>query len=79
MLSYDQYVSLTPNDQYYDFAIVHVPSLYVYGQADTWRATVPETELSDSELLRLAEATGQFDFLNDPAEDVYSPNDGEPV
>ena len=29
------------------------------------------------DLMRLAEASGAFDFWNDPAEDIYSSADGE--
>ncbi len=40
--------------------------------------TTPETsELSDEELLELAEREGHFSFLEDPCEDVYTWEDGE--
>ena len=35
-------------------------------------------ELDERAWLRAAAAGGGFDFLNDPAEDVYSPADGKP-
>lgn len=31
------------------------------------------------DLMKLAEASGALDFWNDPAEDVYGPEDGEPA
>jgi hypothetical protein len=40
--------------------------------------TIPvRAELTDDEVLKLAEEEGNFDFLNDPAEDIYSWDDGE--
>ncbi len=35
-------------------------------------------ELDERAWLRAATAVGSFDFLNDPAEDVYTPTDGKP-
>ena len=35
-------------------------------------------EPSEAEWLRAAASSPAFDFLNDPAEDVYSPTDGKP-
>jgi hypothetical protein len=45
---------------------------------------VSETPLNGDEypakdLTHLAAAGGSFDWLNDPAEDIYSDEDGEPV
>ncbi len=37
------------------------------------------TEASDEELLRFAEKAGEFDFLADESEDIYTLEDGEPV
>ena len=34
--------------------------------------------LRSEELMRLAETSGALDFWNDPAEDIYGPDDGEP-
>lgn len=31
-----------------------------------------------NDLMRLAETSGAFDFWNDPAEDIYGPDDGNP-
>lgn len=36
-------------------------------------------EASDQEVLRCAEKTGAFSFLNKPGEDVYSLSDGQPI
>ena len=38
-----------------------------------------QSELSDQELLRLAEKTGAFEFLANEGEDIYSLADGEAV
>ena len=37
------------------------------------------TEMSDAEVLLVAERTGSFDFLNDSSEDIYTLEDGEPL
>ena len=39
---------------------------------------VPYEELTDEEIITLADNAGTFDFLNDPEEDIYSPSDGVP-
>ncbi len=36
-------------------------------------------ELTDEEVLTLADKAGTFDFLNDPGEDIYNPSDGTPI
>ena len=36
-------------------------------------------ELTDSEIVVLADKTGTFDFLYAPEEDIYSPSDGAPI
>lgn len=41
------------------------------------RGLVVETDLSDDELLRAAEAEGHFAFLDDPSEDIYTWDDGD--
>jgi len=38
----------------------------------------PDEEVSEAEWLRAAARNPAFDFLNDPAEDVYSPDEGVP-
>jgi len=35
------------------------------------------TEMTDAEILELAEKSGTFNFLNDKEEDVYTAYDGE--
>jgi len=35
-------------------------------------ADIPTAELSDSELLSIADKAGTFDFLNSPEEDIYN-------
>ena len=42
----------------------------------SWTAPV-RPELTDDEVLQMAEEEGHFDFLDDPAEDIYSWDDGE--
>ena len=40
---------------------------------------IPEApDVDETEWLRAAAANPAFDFLKDPAEDVYSPTDGKP-
>ena len=36
-------------------------------------------ELTDEEILTIADQAGTFEFLNDPEEDIYSPSDGTPI
>ena len=36
-------------------------------------------ELTDEEVLSLAEKAGTFDFLDAPEEDIYNPSDGTPI
>jgi hypothetical protein len=40
---------------------------------------IPHQELTDEEILTLAEKAGTFDFYYDPEEDIYSPSDGTPI
>ncbi|TES92557.1 MAG: hypothetical protein E3J87_05050 [Candidatus Cloacimonadota bacterium] len=37
------------------------------------------TEMSNREVLLVAEQTGSFEFLNDASEDIYTLEDGEPL
>ncbi len=41
--------------------------------------TISYQELTDEEVLTLAEKAGTFDFLNAPDEDIYNPSDGTPI
>ncbi|MFI5201836.1 MAG: hypothetical protein ACHQNE_05585 [Candidatus Kapaibacterium sp.] len=43
------------------------------------KAAGPREEISDSELLRLAKASRAHEWLRDPAEDIYTLNDGKPA
>ena len=36
-------------------------------------------EIEDADWLRAASQNSAFDFLNDSAEDIYSPEDGKPL
>ena len=38
----------------------------------------PYQEITDEELIALAEKSGTFDFLCDSEEDIYRPSDGTP-
>ena len=40
---------------------------------------IPCQELTDEEIITLAEKSGSFDFLYDPEEDIYSLSDGTPI
>ena len=40
---------------------------------------IPCQELTDEEIVTLADKSGSFDFLYDPEEDIYSPSDGTPL
>lgn len=40
---------------------------------------IPYQELTDEEVLTLADKAGTFDFLNAPEEDIYNPSDGTPI
>lgn len=55
-----------PNVSYFKFRIEMVYTI-----------TIPE--LSDEEILMLAQRHGQFDFLEEPEEDIYDLSDGTPL
>ncbi len=38
-----------------------------------------EGDLSEAEWLRMAAANPAFDFLREPSEDIYTPQDGKPL
>ena len=57
----------------------HVPSLYVPAQNAGWKTIAGVDEITDQEILRAVEQSGSFDFLADPKENVYAPEDGEPA
>ena len=75
-----QYTIQPPQEQYYNFNQAYVvPSLYIELPKAGWTVTVTEEEVTDKEILRCLEKSGQFDFLNNPEEDIYNLGDGEPV
>ena len=49
----------------------------------TFRIELPQVpitpELSDLEVLHFAQLNGQFNFLNEPEEDIYNLSDGSPL
>lgn len=72
-----QVIQWTENQCYYNFSSLSiVPSLYIVALG--WKDTREEQaeEMTDHELVKLAEECGSFDFLNDPEEDVYDLSDG---
>jgi len=59
-------------ETYYDFSICQpAPSGYIQ-----WKYTV---EATDQEIINYAAQSPTFDFLNEPEEDIYCLDDGEPV
>ena len=36
-------------------------------------------EMNDKDLIKLAKSSKAFKFLDDPEEDIYTPNDGKPL
>lgn len=67
-------------EDYYDFRAARVvPSGYIFPQPGDWVLITNEPEASDEEILRFAMKSKSFEFLNDPAEDIYGLDDGDPV
>ena len=56
-----------------------VPSVYISAESAGWKMISHEDEITDQEILRAVEQSGSFDFLADPQENVYTPEDGTPV
>lgn len=48
-------------------------------RTETVELQFAEGEVSTADMMRLAEASGSFDFWIEPGEDLYSIDDGEPV
>jgi hypothetical protein len=72
-----QVIEWSGNESYYNFSSVSiVPSLYIV--THDWKETRPQEaeEMTDHELVKLAERCGSFDFLDDPDEDIYDLSDG---
>lgn len=75
-----QYTIQQQQEQYYNFNQAYVvPSIYIELPKAGWTVTVAEEEATDKEILRCLEKSGQFDFLNNPEEDIYKLDDGDPV
>ena len=75
----NQFIVSPSQEQYYDFSHIHVPSYYIVASKENWRLTQDEQEATYEEVLRHMEKSKSFDFLNDPEEDIYELEDGEPV
>jgi hypothetical protein len=71
------FVTCPPEGEYYNFNCSPVPSVYVVVPQEGWRLLDLGEEANDKDILRFAEQSGHFDFLNDPAEDIYGLDDGE--
>ena len=52
---------------------------FIDTSASEWRLIIYEEEATDQEILRSAEMSGHFEFLQGPEEDIYGLDDGEPV
>jgi len=75
----EQFITFSQEDQYYDFSLVHVPTLYIDASRAEWQMMDYGNEATDKEILRFAEQSGQVDFLDEPEEDIYGLDDGEPL
>jgi hypothetical protein len=74
----DKFISLPLQKQHHDLSSAYVvPSLYITFPREGWKLILPEEEASDKEILRFIEKSGHLDFLNDPEEDIYGPEDGQ--
>ncbi len=75
----DEVINWPESERYYNFSWSIVPSLYII--ADNWKETRTEQteEMTDHELVKLAEECGSFDFLDDPEEDIYDLSDGTAI
>ena len=70
-----QFINYQADKVYYDFTFTHTPSRYIHwahhlGEQKGWKET-REEEATDLDLLRCAEKSTAFEFLYDPAEDIY--------
>lgn len=75
----DEVINWPESERYYNFSWSIVPSLYIV--TDGWKETRTEQaeEMTDHELVKLAEGCGSFDFLDDPEEDIYDLSDGTAI
>jgi len=76
---HEQFVAFSQEDQYYDLSFDYVPSLYIDALRAGWKLLTFENEATDKDILRFAEQSGHFAFLDEQEEDIYKPDDGEPV
>lgn len=49
------------------------------GGNSVYKIILCQSQVTTEELMRLTEAGGALDFWNQPKEDIYTPEDGEPV
>jgi len=77
----EPYIFQPPQEQYYDFSNFNqdYSSLYIELSKAGWTVTVTEEEATDKEILHCLEKSGQFNFLNNPEEDIYKLDDGDPA
>ena len=75
----EQFVAFSQEDKYYDLSIDYVPSSYVDALRANWKLLTFEEEATDKDILRFAEQSGHFAFLDEPEEDMYKPDNGQPV
>ena len=75
----DEVITWSESGRYYNFSWSIVPSLYIV--AHGWKDTRPQAtmEMTDHELVKLAEECGSFAFLDDPDEDIYDLSDGTAI
>ena len=76
----DEVINWSEGEGYYNFSSLSVvPSRYIV--AHDWKETRPQktVEMTDHELVKLAEECGSFAFLDDPKEDVYDLSNGAPI
>ena len=67
------YVEVKTTKEKSDLDYSYFPFLFEIPQ------NIPYQELTDEEVLTLADKAGTFDFLNAPEEDIYNPSDGTPI
>jgi len=75
----EQFIAFSQEDKYYDLSFDYVPSLYIDALRADWKLLTFEDEATDKDILRFAEQSGHFAFLDEPEEDIYKPDDGDPV
>ena len=79
---HDEFMYKIEPEMYLDLSQMHpVPSQYIDPMAENWKFVKGTFEDEDIniEIMKLAETSEVFSFLNDPAEDIYNLNDGTAV